>query len=233
MKKFRAIRILGLIIILGVISYGLYTLYAMINGVTSTISKMVITNDIPNEYISLFKKDINIIDKETHFDDNRNRNQVSDFIYDDHYAVFVTKIKTRESLNSVPIIAEQLHKTKMTDNVVYSTISLGYSELNYFLDTLSASSIYLTLYGDSIKSIIKKNTVQGYFIINKESSISYKNDGVVNLFIRTTDDKYPLPSIFLFLVHQKSLYFICISALNSKNKLDIKMVNKLVDIPAE
>ena len=224
---------MGVIIILGAISYGLYRFYEMSRGVASTLGKMAVIDDIPNEFISLFKKDINITAKQTHFDDQKNRNPVSDFIYNDRYAVFVTKIKIKTSLNSFPIIAEQFHETKMTDNVVYNTISSGYSELNYFLDTLSTSKIYLTLYGDSIKSIIKNNSVQGYFLINKEFSISYKNDGIVNLLMKATDDRYPLPSVLLFLVHQKSLYFICISALKPENKLDIKMVNKLIDIPLE
>jgi hypothetical protein len=231
MKKFIEMRIVGLIILIVFILYGVYKLYGLIHGTTTTASKMIVVNDIPKEYSSLFKNVTNITYKQTHFDDKEKRNPVSDFIYDAKYAVFVTKIKTTNGLNSLPLITKQFHETKMTDDTIYSTISSGYSEFDYLLDTLTASNLFLTLDGDSVRSIIKNNVIEGYYLRNKAFSINYKKDGIVNLFMTTTESEHSLPSVLLFLLHQKSLYFICISVLDPNDTFNMNIINKLIWIP--
>jgi hypothetical protein len=231
MKKYLGIRIAGLIILIAIVSFVAYKVYESFHGLTTGLFKMVMTNDIPNEYMNLFKNDTNITYKETRFDDNKNRNPVSDFVYDTKYAVIVTKIKTIGSLNSLPLITPQFHQTETTDDIFYNVIESEYSKFDYFLDTLSATNISLTLYGDSIRSLIKNDTVAGYYFMNKVFSISYKKNRVVNLFMKTTESEYALPTLLLFLVHQKSLYFICISVRDPKDKFNMNVINKLIDIP--
>lgn len=231
MKKYIGTRITALIILVTIISYVAYKVYETAHKITTTVSKTIVTNDVPNEYMDLFKNDVNITYKETHFDDNKNRNPVSDFIYNAKYVVFVTKIKTINDLNSLPLITKQFHEVETTDDIVYSTIPSHYSEFDYFLDTLSAKNISLTFCGDSIRSLIKNDTVEGYYLRNKEFSINYKKDGVVNLFMKTTESEYSLPTVLLFLVHQKSLYFMCISVRHPIDKFNISVINKLINIP--
>ncbi len=231
MKKYLGIRIAGLIISIAIISFAVYKFYGVIHGMGNRLSKMIVIHDIPHEYRNLFKNDANITYQETHFDDNENRNPVSDFVYDAKYAVFVTKIKTVNNLSSLPPVRREFHETEKTNNIFYSAISWHYSEFDYFLDTLSATNISLTFYGDSIKSLIKNDTVEGYYLKNKEFSINYKKDGVVNILMKTAESEYSLPSVLLFLVHQKKMYFICISVRHRNDKFNMKVINDLINIP--
>jgi hypothetical protein len=230
-KKYIGIRIAGAVILIAIISYVGYKLYDTTYRLMSGIAKMVVTSNVPDEYCNLFKNDANETYQETHFDDNKNLNGVSDLIFEDKYVVYVTKIKSATKLNSIPLITLHFDKTGTSDDIPYSAISRSdYSEIQYFLDTLSATNLSLHLYGDSVRSIIKNDTAEAYYLRNRVSSINYKKDGLVNLFMKTTKSEISLPTVLLFLVRHKTLYFMYISVSNPNDKLDMNVVNKLIDI---
>jgi hypothetical protein len=99
------------------------------------------------------------------------------------------------------------------------------------VSTRFASKIYLSLQGDSVKTIVKNDSIACYYLKLKNVYVQYEPKGVYEIFIEANTKMYffttEKPVVLMFLKRHGSLYFILLTA-EADGNLDPELLNKLV-----
>jgi len=232
MEKFKKIRnIVVLLLIAGFIVYAI-KMFHQLNLETSR--NPVIASDTSNaNYVSLFNqeaKDELILNKTLSF---VQRNPISLFSYNKLYSIEITRINLASDLDLNKDIAEVFAKSERTGNIVYVPISENGLTVDYRSTSLiSPSKIHLTMYGDSIRSIAKNDSLYCDYIKLGDFSIRYEHSDVNEISAENNQSLAvnKRPVILMFFKRHKSLYFLLLTANDLSTKLDPTLLYKLIDV---
>jgi hypothetical protein len=198
--------------------------------VKSVENESTIVNSIPLEYTSLFiHNDSTFSKKITYVILKNQRSPISDFLYDNKYYITVTKLKTDHPIDSLPPIQLESGETEQSYYGVFNGFDIDYGELDYKPQPLVASNIFLTLYGDSLKQLSSTKKLAAYCINLKKFSLKYVKNGPVDLYMDTGDPHFKPSSILLLYNYHGNIYLILIVGHNSTDKLNLEIVNKIIN----
>jgi len=184
----------------------------------------------PANYLNLFNNNIKKRLKSEENIYHKFRDTVSGFLYDDKYNIELTKINTVANLN----LAKDIIESNTQDNFVFSDGMGGVVPLyeanfqsGYKVNsTESASKIYLSLVGDSIKTVIKNDTIASYYLKLKYVCIKYFPNGVPEIKIDAENKRQAV--CITFLTKRNSLYFFLLTTKLGNTNLDPVLVSKLL-----
>jgi hypothetical protein len=199
--------------------------------VNSVESESTIVNSIPVEYMNLFlHKDSTFSKIKTYIILKNQRSSISNFLYDDKYYITVTKLKTTQSMNSLPLIQLESGESEQNYYGLFNGFDIPYGEFDYRPQPLVASNIFLTLYGDSLKQFSPTNYLTSYSINIKKFSVKYIKNGPVDLYMDAQDSQVKPSSILLFFNYHGNIYLIYIVGYNATDKLNLNIVNKIIKL---
>jgi len=219
---------------------GLVILFILMRPSKEMISEIAndpggISNNAPGDYIDIFNRDsqqklistVNIYHK---FGDT-----ISSFVYDGKYDLQLTKINTKSDLRFTKDIIEA-YTTNSSSNGVdgYVPLNEAHFQSMYALPSPGyASKIYLSLIGDSTKTVAKNDTIASYYLKLKNVCIRYKPDSTakINIEAKTSLQFFitKQPVSVMLLTRKKSLYFLLLTAINGKDKLDPQLLSTLIN----
>ena len=117
------------------------------------------------------------------------------------------------------IIKEHFNDSYFTQSAIYEVLD----QRNYRLKQKSGrqssvSDLHLTLNGNSIKTIVKNDSVASYYLKFKDFSLKYGLDDDVDIYAKYGAREFssvnPIPINLLFLKRNKFVYFIVLSVYN-------------------
>jgi len=190
---------------------------------------------VPDEYLNLFnaqtQESKKLISKSTL--SFKLRNAISYLNYDEDYSIEVTKINVNSSLIFKKDIVEG-HK-KISGG--FSGSEMSYHENNIFTNYRAisqdkASKIYLSLYGDSVRTVLKNDSVAYYYLKMEKAYVQYNLGGIYEIFAESDKKLFFFsknrPVSLLFLKKRDSLYFLLLTTNDDNTKLDPDLLYKLV-----
>ena len=199
----------------------LFILYFIYGGYRAhkIASQISVSLDAPTNYSNLFKaeykKDLKVM---VSFN-NKMKNTVSIFTLGDNYKIIVYKIGKVSSNSLMTLIKEynghpKVRKNYINDNEHYYgipgpkdyNISCAYDSLNTRLTT-----IYATFEGDSLSTTIKNDSVICYYLMLNDFSISYKENGKVDILSECKKGNDIHPFNVLFLKKENDIYLLLMS----------------------
>jgi hypothetical protein len=226
-KKNLLIIVCILIMIVGIVWFA----NRLTNVIRSIDTESTVVDSIPNEYLNLFvQKDSMISQKQTYVIYKNLRYPISEFLYDNKYCVIVTKIKTLNALDKLPMIQLDPSDNEESYYGRFDGFGACSSEVNYREHPTTASDIFLHLKGDLISQTLKTNHVIEFYSMIESFSLKYKKDGMVDFYIEEDHEREKQPVLLLFVNHQKSLYLICINAYTDNEKLNPSIINKFINL---
>lgn len=226
-----AFAIIGSLLIIYIANF----LYGAIKQDIRNPSGMVLAK-APNNYINLFKSTAQKKIAVTYTSFAKYRDSISYLVYDKKYDIEISKIRTGANLN----LEKDIIDSYKEPNGVFSNNTTGvmpYNENNFEINykgesTESAIKIYLSLLGDSIKTIVKNDSIANYFLNVKNMFVQYKPDSVYQIFIEAKTHFYffseKQPVSLMFLKKNNTLYFLLLTIRNDDDKLDPNLLYKLV-----
>lgn len=231
MKRNNKIRNLIIIVLgSGVLIYIIFIVYK--GTIEDSRNPISVSNAIPDEYINLFNSSAkqNIAVKSAV--GFKLRNTVCYLTYNDNYDIEITKININPSFDLNQNLVESYKK-------IESTIGDGYLpeyETDYTTNYKSKSpdtisKIYLSLDGDSIRTLVKNDSVACYSLELKKVGVQY-HTGVNEILIEAKTSflffKHKQPIGLLFLKKHETLYFLTLSSKNKALKLNPDLLIKLI-----
>src|ERR1700733_10508673 len=130
--------------------------------------------------------------------------------YDSTYQLFIFKIDTSGRLSFKNGFNLENANVLPTTNVVYSTIFSEPYELDYkSFPVPAASSIYLTISGDSMQLQERNESLIAYTVVCKNLSIRYSQKDPIDIYLEGKERFFyttPVPLNILFLERKKSTY---------------------------
>jgi hypothetical protein len=146
---------------------------------------------------------------------------ISHFTYDNKkYYIEVFKIDTVGNKSLGSIITLSSIKDLKINGVPYFNMGGLLFDVNYKTGHHKASHINLNLYGNSITTIVRSDTIVGFSSNFKIFSIKYNQSDTSSIWAMA-EGKYPnipdsyLPINIMFIKKQKSVYFLVMSVDNS------------------
>jgi hypothetical protein len=226
----RVRNIVLLIILLGFIGYIISICYQLNQSVSA--DPPVVTNSIPKDYTSLFSKIYNekfVVRTSFNY---KYRSAICLFSYTDSYALEMIKIDSSFNLPVGKIIYESSNSTIETNGAIYTP----FDEFGFKTDYLSKGSnkiskINLTLFGDSLKTIVKNDSIVNYNLKLKNLSVSYNSSNVEAIFCDASEGLNQfseIPLSIAFVKKKGSLYFILFAPKTSNLKFDQSLLYNLV-----
>jgi len=191
----------------------------------------------PSNYINLFNNSAKEKLTVTYTSFAQYRDSISYLVYDKKYDVEISKIRAATNLNLEKDIINSYKKPDGFSSS--STVGIApYNENNFVINyraesTESASKIYLSLLGDSIKTIVRNDSIANYFLNVKNMFVQYKPDSVYQIYIEAKSNFYfftqKQPVSLMFLRKNNSLYFLLLTVKNDGDKLDPSLLYNLVE----
>jgi hypothetical protein len=190
----------------------------------------------PSNYINLFKSTAQEKMAITYTSFAKYRDSITYLVYDKKYDIEISKIRTITNLN----LEKDIIDSYKEPNGFSSSNTVGvapYNENNFEINykgesTETASKIYLSLLGDSIKTIVKNDSIANYFLNVKGMFVQYKPDNVYQFYIEAKKHFYffseKQPVSLMFLKKNNILYFLLLTTKNDEDKLDSNLLYKLV-----
>ena len=228
----------GLIIICG-LSLFLYLFIKIITAIITTNKSF--QEDLPSTYLlpsddsslikGLYQKKIavNIIHN------SKVRGPISMLFFDQDYHIIIYKISLKENLSFPNFFHTQIKNASRSVNYPYSLY--GENIFFYFQCktglTLPASEVYLTLNGDSLKTIIENDTVIAYHLLCKNFSVRYEEKGPVDIFVigkKGFLGRTPLiPMDILLLRRQKNVYLLLLTPNNQNQVVPPELLYNIIE----
>jgi hypothetical protein len=227
-KKNMVLLVIGAVLLIYILSF-FYN--AVISSAKNSVS---LEKRAPQEYVDLFNAKAQqklIFDLGASF---KLRNNVSIFLFDKEYNLEMTKISAEPKLSFGRDIIESYknpegdfpdNKFSWNENdftVNYNAISEGI-----------ASKIYLSLHGDSIKTILKNDSVACYYLKLKEAFVQYRANDVYEIYSNAKSHLWFFTQAqsvsLMFLKKNNSFYFLLLSAKESNRKLDPCLLSELIN----
>lgn len=210
----------------------LYSLIGIIKGILSDPNKPIYISQTTN-YLNLFKAEYRDSLKLQKSIFSANRDTISFLNFSDKYNIQITKLLVKESFIIPSDIVELDQMSKMEAGFFYPFYEKDFTI--YYKDSQfkSASKIYLTKRGDSIKIFhINRNSI-GYYLNIESLCIKYKKNEDYDILLKSKN-KLPLvsnkiPIIFFFVKKDNVIYFILFSALNNSIELDTNLISNLIN----
>jgi hypothetical protein len=161
------------------------------------------------------------------------RNPLLYVSYDKIYNLEVTKINIKPGFKPGSDVIEKSDEPEGS----FPVSRIPYDETTCITtykgtSTEAASKIYLSLNGDSVRTVFKNDSIACYYLKLKNASVQYKLNGVYEIYVRSNTKLYFFssePSVSLmFLKKQNYLYFLLLTVNDDKVKLDPDLLNKLI-----
>jgi hypothetical protein len=207
----------------------LYFLVELFRIAGNKETRLKVVDTIPVNYLDLFtKKDTSITDRGSYILYKTNISPFSDFNYEQKYWIVITKLRALNNKTVLPVIDAKSGNANVTEEAIYTGFKKGYFEVDFLPDSTRVSNVHLILDGDSVKTIIKNDSIASYYFKMKKLSVGYKDEVTKNIYMTNTDN--PIPSMVCFLIYKKSTYFVFISALSSNNKLELNDVYNILKL---
>jgi hypothetical protein len=227
-KKFRNIFYL---VVIGLLVYMGNSIYHAI--IQDSKNPFEVLNTAPDDYINQFNK----IAQQKLFlkiaAKYKLRNPLLYASYDKKYNLEVTKINIKHSFKLGRDVVEKSGDADGSfpaSRIPYdeTTCTITYNGTS----TEAASKIYLSLNGDSVRTVFKNDSIACYYLKLKNASVQYTLHGVYEIYMQSNAKLYFFstePSVSLmFLKKQNYLYFLLLTVNDDKVKLDPDLLNKLI-----
>lgn len=232
MEKNKFKRFLLLSLVGGLLIYIGYFFYS--STVDLSENKMVVERKSPFDYTNLFNTEMKkkiVLQSAVSFKD---RNSVAYYIYDKKYSLEVTKINIKPNLQ----VRKDLSETHTAEGCCFPKAKLPFNEggftTNYnVISKDTASKIYLSIQGDSIRSSIKNDSVAYHFLKLQQVYISYVPKGVYDIYIQANTKFYffskKQPASLMFLKRNGALYFLLLTVNDAGEKLPPNLLYSLTN----
>jgi hypothetical protein len=177
MKKIRLY--LGTAVISALIIYFVVFMIGVIKNLQS--ESITFISEIPSEYLELFTKDMQkkISYKKTY--DFKNRADLSFIVYDQKFDIDVTKLNTGNlSLDKNLILSNQEPEGKSIYNLEFKKegFKMYYADYN----DEKGSNLYFSLNGNSIKTVVRNDSLAGFDLKLAKMYLQYKKNGIFQLY---------------------------------------------------
>jgi hypothetical protein len=194
---------------------------------------ITVITTIPSDYLNLFNsttKQKLTLQSAAKF---KLSNTICYLNYDNKYDLELTKININSPFDIDKNIVEDYKESKSVVSDRYLPNNKVDFTSNYItISSENISKIYLSLYGDSIRTITKNDSVAYYYLKLKNVSIQHQPNGVKEIFIDAKTEFYLFtkkPQISLaFIRKQNSLYFLLLAAKDDSTQLDSDLLQKLI-----
>jgi len=151
------------------------------------------------------------------------REPISMLFFDQNYHIIIHKIKLARDIPLQSIFHTQIKNARRSTGIPYNLYGdhiFFYFQCKTGL-THPVSEVYLTLSGDSLKTIAENDSIAAYHLLCKNLSVRYEENGLVDIFVIGKENILGAPIIpmdILFLRRQKNLYFLLLTP-KSQNKV--------------
>lgn len=219
-----------IVIVIGVIAYIISFFYQAIKKDPN--DPVTIVNFSPANYIGLFNQTVQkkLLLKETMAFNLRDT--ISIFNYDEKYDLEITKINTKSPFHFENDIIEAY--TKPTGKITYCVFFDEPEFITNYKDpsTESASKIYLSLCGDSAKTVLKNDSISSYYLKLKNIYIQYEHNSAYEIYIKPKMEwnaSAEKKSVDLMFFKKNNVVYFLLFASNSNNvSLNPDLLHKLV-----
>jgi hypothetical protein len=209
-------------------SFGLFALYEFSTMIYTMLDDQETSSKIPlKEYNNLFSKETQDKLQILATVKSRNREPISTYIYDTRFNLCVLKVILFKNSDLKNVIKYQNRTSYKTLNATYS----GLPSSNFDMSIKAGKSVIVSLLyfkfsGDSIKSIVKNDSLYCYYLKFKTFSINYNNEPYD---VIGNADESNIPASIAFKKRGDFLYIIIITVAKGKEELQPGLLYSLIN----
>jgi hypothetical protein len=225
------------ILILAGICLALYvgvTLFIMVKKVIKENSNnpMTFMAKPPIEYLGLFNFSAQQKLNYTGGGKFKLRNAIFFFDYDNYYNLEITKINCTHSFKP----GKDIVFAQADGEIPNSTVPSDGEYLTSGFSTNSPDTVqklYLSLQGDSIKTIKKNDTLVYYYLEVKNAYVQYHPKGLYQIYMQAKPKFYFItketPVIMMFFKQYGQLYYLCMTPKETNTNLDPDLLYSAIE----
>lgn len=220
------------IIILLVLGILFYTIYFFANAIINDPNRKITITYSQSGYTNLFNQNaqqrLTLIESLS----SRSRDTIAFLNYDNKYSIQVSRIRINPSFDLVNDIIMSHNKPKGNMGFTLPYTEHGFKILYKDSPSEPISQIYLSLFGDSIKIILKNDTIANYFLQLKNAYIQLDDQKNYDIYIKSKTRLFFFPSTvpinITFLKKNNFLYFLLLYSKDGTAEITSTLLYKLI-----
>jgi len=189
-------------------------------------------NILPKDYLNLFFSNTIVKDSVRIVFHYKHRSAIGLFSYDGRFAVEIIKIDSSFKMAVNKIIVEKFENSIITSEAIYIPFDESGFKTDYQLAGNSGiNNIYMTMYGDSIKTVLKNDSIASYYLKLKNLSVTYNISLEEAIFADASQgfgQFSNIPIDVAFVRKNGALYFVLLAPKNAASKLDPNFLFQLI-----
>jgi hypothetical protein len=234
-KKLKIVRLIYILFFAGIVGY---LIYIVINSF-NRLSKSSI-EDLPSSY-TISSEDSSLIARqywpELHADEIYNskvRTPVSFLSFGNNYEIIIYRIDLEKDKTLDDLILFENKSVATTDRYTYTTIKHNnFFNLSYLTGPVKpVDKIFLTLSGDSIRTITKNDSLISYHLLCRNFSIRYAGDAPKDIFFVGVEGLLAITKVvplnISFLKRGKAVYLLLMAPHSSKKSVPADLLDKII-----
>ncbi|WP_118976941.1 hypothetical protein [Taibaiella koreensis] len=191
------------------------------------------TKQISEEYKSLFATSAYTKLRVEHTYNSKVRSPITLIDYDSIYSILIYKISMNSKAGLSKILFLEYKDADQSPNIAYRGIPYSFMFKYKAGKESSATQLFLTINGDSIRSLFHSDTLVNYAATFEDLSISYTKDGIKEIYAVSDDAfiKTKIPINVLFLKRGMTIYLFFLSVkVHGKSIPDSLLYNLITGI---
>lgn len=163
-----------------------------------------------------------------------NRNPVTLIPFGKSYSLISYKIDLIKGTSWSNVLDVTLKSVERTNMEVYTVISenIFYRFEYHDAPTKSVSKVYLTLSGDSLRTVVTNDSIVSYHLLCNNFSIKYSENEAVDIFVVGNEKAFGattvIPMDLLFLKRDNAVYLMIMTPNDPKSVISPELLYNLV-----
>jgi len=193
----------------------------------------ILNNILPKDYLDIFPPGISekiAVKTVFHY---KHRSAIGSCSYDNRFTVEIVKIDSSFKMPVNKAIVEKFENSINTSGGIFVPFKKPGFETQYqLIGSSGINKINLTLYGDSIKTVLKNDSITSYYLKLKTFSVTFNVSTKMAIFA-DADQGFGqfsnIPIDLAFVRKNGALYFVLLAPIIAGSKLDPEFVGQLIN----
>jgi len=193
----------------------------------------ILDSILPKDYLDIFPPGISekiAVKTVFHY---KHKSAIGSCSYDNRFAVEIVKIDSSFKLPVNMAIVKKIDNSIITSGVIYVPLKEPGFETQYqLIGSSGINKINLTLYGDSIKTALKNDSITSYYLKLKNFSVTFNVSTEMAIFA-DADQGFGqfsnIPVDMAFVRKNGALYFVLLAPITADSKLDPDFLGQLIN----